>query len=204
MKMTQKAKSGYISTAINSNLYHDFGCCFVESGHDFHNLTGILLGKKTSLQSCGHNAHTQRFGQNQLISDSSPGISDYLVWMHHSGDGKAILWFRVIKSMATNDGHPCLSRFVTTTPQYLPQSFQGCTVGGETDYVKSAQGSASHGIDITEGIGCSNGSIVVGIIDYRRKQVNCLNQSQFFTYPIDAGIIDSAGPYQNIRIFDFG
>jgi hypothetical protein len=123
--------------------------------------------------------------------------------MHHSGDGKAILGFRVIQGMATNDGHPCLSRFVTTTPQYLPQSFQGCTVGGETDDVKSAQGSASHGIDITEGIGRSNSSIVVGIIDYRRKYINCLNQSQLFIYPIDTRIIDSTGPYQNVRIFDF-
>ncbi|GFP31314.1 hypothetical protein HKBW3S34_02234 [Candidatus Hakubella thermalkaliphila] len=57
--------------------------------------------------------------------------------------------------------------------------------------------------DITEGIGRSNGSVVVGIIDYRRKYVNCLNQSQFFIYPIDAGIIDGTGPYQNVRIFDF-
>ena len=92
--------------------------------------------------------------------------------------------------MSADDTGTCLHYLVIATLQNGLERARPQFPHRITDYVHGQQWMATHGIDITQGIGRRNRSICVGIIHNRCKEVNRLNQQQVVTQLVNAGVIN--------------
>ena len=82
-----------------------------------------------------------------------------------------------------------------------PWSFPICRhAGRKTDYVKCRQWTATHSIDIRQGIGAGNLAESIRIVNNRRKKVHRLNQRLCFAYFIYPGVVGLVETDQQVRV----
>ena len=60
---------------------------------------------------------------------------------------------------------------------------------------------ASHGIDITQGIGSSDLPEGIGVVHHWRKKVHRLHQRNIICYAVHGGIIPAVVAHQQVRVF---
>ena len=71
----------------------------------------------------------------------------------------------------------------------------------EADKVQCSLHLASHGIDITQGIGSGDLPEGIGVVHHRRKKVHRLHQRNIICYAVHGGIIPAVVAHQQVRVF---
>jgi len=84
---------------------------------------------------------------------------------------------------------PCLLNLIETALNNLAKNLLRHSLDWAGKYIHGQQGSASHGIDIAQGIGGRDLAETIGIIDYRRKKIQCLDQGCILIETIHSSII---------------
>ena len=73
----------------------------------------------------------------------------------------------------------------------------------EGEQVHGQLRSASHGVDVAEGVRRCNLTEHVRIVYNRREEVDAVNQRNVIGNPIDAGIVAAVESHYYVGIFDF-
>ena len=94
----------------------------------------------------------------------------------------------------------CFGNFFCTTAQDLPQNVQIHTLR-KADQIQRSFYLASHGIDVTQGIGSSDLPEGIRVVHHWRKKVHRLHQRDIICYAVHGGIIPAVIAHQQVRVF---
>jgi hypothetical protein len=143
-------------------------------------------------------------GQHQYVARLSAGIGEYFAGRYYSRNDEAILWFRVLNGVPTNDFDPRFARLVATTFQDLAQHLKWNLLCGKTDNVQREQRPAPHGIHVAERIGRRDLSVFVWGIHDRSDKVHRLDNGSLVVDAIGRSVIGRRCSHENSRIFYWG
>ena len=144
--------------------------------------------------------YTQSFCQDQFVAGLAGIIGIHLFGVHKTGDGQTIFYACIGNGMTACQASSCFGNFFCTTAQDLPQNVQIHTLR-KADQIQRSFYLASHGIDITQGIGSSDLPEGIRVVHHWRKKVHRLHQRNIICYAVHGGIIPAVVAHQQVRVF---
>ena len=149
----------------------------------------------------GENANADFLGDYQIVFFLG-AVAENVIRMGETGDAEAVLRLVVVDAVtAYNHGTALIDLFVSSGENGFYRIDWKAVREGEQ--VHGQLWSASHGVDVAEGVRRCNLTENVRIIYNRREEVDAVNQCNVIGNPIDAGIVTAVESDHYVRIFDF-
>ncbi len=102
--------------------------------------------------------------------------------------------------MTPSQSAPCLGDLFSPSAQDLTHH-PGREINGEAADIESQDHLTAHGIHVAHGIGGGDGSVVVGIVNDGRKEVNGQDNGQFIADAIDGSVVAHLQADEQVRVF---
>src|SRR5437868_15475041 len=96
--------------------------------------------------------------------------------MHQPHHHQTVDWFRYVDGMSAGDRYTCFATHGCAPGENLADRFERDLVERHADEGQGHDGLAAHGVDVGDGIGGSDTTKVVGIIDDGREEVGSGDQ----------------------------
>src|SRR2546430_6552641 len=118
----------------------------------------------------GNQPCSKWLAENEKIARLCPALCQDALGMHHSCDGKTVLWLLIGNRMPARNDSSCLCDDIRASTQNLAQNgiIQVIRPGNQ---VNGHQDLTSHGVHIAQGVGSGNRSKYIGVINDRWKEI---------------------------------
>ena len=108
--------------------------------------------------------------------------------MHYTGYRQSIFDIRIINRVTAGQCASCLNYFLRSAAHDFTQNIQ-IHLFRKADNIQGCLYFTTHGIDITQGIGCRNFTKCIWILHHRWKKIQCLYDSNIITDLIHCCVI---------------
>ncbi len=136
----------------------------------------------------GDHAGAHRFREDQGVAGFGSGIRVDFLGVNQTGDGVAKFCFFVADAVAADHGASGFHHFRKTAGEDASENF-------DVRFIRKAyegergDGTASHGVDVAEGVGGGDLSEGVWIVDDGREEVDGLHERQVGSDQIHSGVV---------------
>ena len=186
--MPPKTKTRHIRTGMNLKLFKNLTGIPIQSLHGIQHRLTRTFRHQIRLDRRIHDPRTQWLRQDQLIPSLRSKILPELPRIYKTRHTEPILWCIILDRMATGKNCPGLHHLIRTTTHDLPQDLH-IHILRKRHNIQSRLRSSTHSIHITQRIGRRDLPEVIRIICHRSKKIQCLDQRQIITHPINRRII---------------
>ena len=197
--MPQKTEAGHIGGRVHSIPAADLRSGLVQSCHGTDGGCHVFRGRLAHAICGAQQPHTQRFGQQQLVSRLAGIVCVQMMRVHKAGHRQAVFDAGVCNGMTSGQNAPGLGYLFGSAAQDLAQNVQ-VHIFRETHQIEGSFHLATHGIHVAQGVGRCDLPEGIGVIHHGWEKVHRLHQGQIFCNAVDGGIIPAVIPHQQIRV----
>jgi hypothetical protein len=105
-------------------------------------------------------------------------------------DCQPVLELGIDDGVSANDERAGLVDFLLASGQNLTEHIQRQIAGWKGDNIERRQRLAAHRIDVGKRVGGSDLTEIEWIVNYRRKEIDGLNESEIVGYAKDPGVVE--------------
>ncbi len=117
-------------------------------------------------------------GEDDFIPRLGTGVSHQPFGMYGAGNRKPVFKLGINDGVSPDERYLGLSHLIYAASEDILQNRNIQGFRWETNDVHGCQRLTAHSVDIAQGIGDGNLPEHVGVIDYGREEIDCLNDSQ--------------------------
>ena len=189
-EMAQQPVPGHVRGGMHIRRHHGTSGSVVERRHHLHGAVAQTCVDDTPLDAGRHDAGPQRLRQHEAVPGARSGVRHQVVRLDDSGDGKAVLGFRVIDRVATHQRASRQLEHRDAAGHHLLQDRKRNRVARPAHQLESRQRVSSHRVHV----GGGDSPPVVRFVHHRREEVHGLNErvaTGGHEYPAVVGVLQS-------------
>ena len=200
VQMPEQTEPGDIGGRMDADVEGGARRTLVQRGHDAHGTCDERRGGQVTLDGRGNDAHAQRLREQQAIAGAGGRVAQNARRMHQAGDRHAVFRFLVVDAVATDDADIGFARLVRPATQDLAEHRHRERLGGEGHDVQRQQRRRPHRVDVADGVGGRNLSVLIRVVDQRRDVVHGLRNRQVGRQSIHRRVVGSLKTNQQVRV----
>ena len=198
-RVAQEAKAGDVGGRPQVELDGQLSSPPVETRHPSSSGCNLLDSSDTSLDRRRDHPGTQGLGEDEEVTDLSTGLGQQTVRVGVAHHHQPILGLWVGDGVATGQDRAGLPHLLRPSPHHLGQDLGG-QIGGEGHDVQGEQRPSSHRVDIAQGVGRSDGPVLVGLVHDGREEVGGDDERPIPVQPVDGRVVGAPQPHQQVRV----
>ena len=206
-RVAEEAEASDVSDGVNRRLLSCGVCEFVkgfrsvtiEARHGSDGCFDGACGGFTRFEGRGNDACPNRFREDQSVARACADIAPDTFGVDDTGDGVAEFQIVVANGMAADDRATGLVHFRQAAAEDLFEN-NGIATIGESDNREGGNGTAAHGVNVTEGVG--GGDLAEGerIVGDGREEIDGLHEREIVRESIHPCVVAGIKTNEQIGI----
>ncbi len=201
--MAKEAEAGDVGAGVDGETGERFGGGAVEGEHGGDGGIDVLRSGEAALEGGADDAGSDLFGEQEDVVGASAGVGPDAIGVDRAGDGITKLDVFVVDAVAADDGAGGFDHFGGSAFEDLAEDGEVAFAGVGEDGERG-DGTATHGVDVAEGVGGGDGAEGERIVDDGGEEVDGLDEGTLRAQPVDARIIGRIEAYQHVRVGRIG
>ena len=198
-EVSDKAESGDVGSGAQAKIDCQLGSAAVEGLHPGGDFRQVGISGQTAFESCGRDAKTKRFCQNQAVPGTGAALGEHFVFFHDADHRQTIFGFFVDNAVAAGDDHAGFAGFFGAAANDGAHHFNR-QIRWKSGNIERQKRLTAHGVDIRNAVGGGNCPIIVGVVHDWGEKVGRNHQSAFLIQTPDRGVVGRIQAYQEVGI----
>lgn len=198
--MTQQSKTCDICDCLHPDAPRCSRRTSIEFDHRLNGQLHQLVACGPVLRGGRDDAGAKGFGEYEGLTRLGSVVGGDVLGRGSSGYGESVLRLRIVDRVSAEHGTTGLGHYIETAFDHLCENIERNLVTRPPDELQRGERVCSHGVDVTQRVRCRDPAPVVGIVDYGREEVDCLDDRPILSDLKNPGVIRTRDPYEEIRV----